>query len=76
MISKMSESFSDTDNRDVTEIDEEINLGKIPCYQKWLLKGFMRFFLDSVTESGAIDRISSAPKIWISKSASMEHDLD
>ena len=44
MISKMSESFSDTDNRDVTEIDEEINLGKIPCYQKWLLKGFMSFF--------------------------------
>ena len=30
MISKMSESFSDTDNRDVTEIDEEINLGMIP----------------------------------------------
>ena len=33
-------------------------------------------FLDSVTESGAIDQISAAPKIWISKSASMEHDLD
>ena len=26
----ISEDFSDTDNRDVTEIDEEINLGRIP----------------------------------------------
>ena len=30
---------------------------------------------DSVTESGKDDKVS-APKIWISKSASMEHDLD
>ena len=30
IISKLSEDFSDTDNRDVTEIDEEINLGRIP----------------------------------------------
>ena len=49
MISKMSESFSDTDNRDVTEIDEEINLGRIPCYQKWLLKGFINRKSDIVT---------------------------
>ena len=41
MISKLSEDFSDTDNRDVTEIDEEINLGRIPRYKKWLMKGFM-----------------------------------
>ena len=34
MISKLSEDFSDTDNRDVTEIDEEINLGRIPRYKK------------------------------------------
>ena len=39
-------------------------------------KCYKIFFKDSVTESGAIDRISAAPKIWISKSASMEHDLD
>ena len=49
MISKMSESFSDTDNRDATEIDEEINLGRIPCQQKWLLKGFMNSKRDIVT---------------------------
>ena len=34
-----------------------------------------KIFPDSVTESGAGDKFP-APKIWISKSASMEHDLD
>ncbi len=41
MISKLSEDFSDTDNRDMTEIDEEINLGRIPRpLQKMLIQGF------------------------------------
>ena len=86
-MSKLSEDFSSTENRDVTEIDEEINLGRfrsrpytgiasgahVELYKLELHK--QKIFPDSVTESGAGDKFP-APKIWISKSASMEHDLD
>ena len=93
-VSKLSEDFSSTENRDVTEIDEEINLGRFKAspqvagavprtgissgahselHKLELHK--QKIFPDSVTESGAGERFP-APKIWISKSASMEHDLD
>ena len=33
-VSKLSEDFSSTENRDVTEIDEEINLGRFTASPK------------------------------------------
>ena len=33
-VSKLSEDFSSTENRDVTEIDEEINLGRFKASSK------------------------------------------
>ena len=54
--SKMTEDYSSTDNRDATDLDDDLNL-------------------ESLNDSELHEK-ARAPKIWISKSASMEHDLD
>ena len=54
--SKMTDDFSSTDNRDVTDLDDDQNLA-------------------SSNESELMEK-AKTPKIWISKSASMEHDLE
>ena len=54
--SKITEDYSSTDNRDATDLDDDLNL-------------------ESLNDSELHEK-ARAPKIWISKSASMEHDLD
>ena len=35
LVSKLSDDFSSTDNRDVTEIDEDLNLGQFCFYVRF-----------------------------------------